>query len=101
VAAGIKPPKPIPPPPEKYIIPPDPAVVLGQREPGEHVIVESNKHRNGRNGKLIKHSKTMSDFFQEKGEGSGGSYGKLGRRGTEPFSRRPEDVDHPVANADT
>lgn len=56
VAAGLKAPRPVVQPPEKYIIPPDPAVVLGQRQPGEHVVVEERKHRFGH----VKHPKTMS-----------------------------------------
>jgi len=89
VAAGVKPPKPTPQPPEKYIIPPDPAVVLGQRQPGEHVIVESkNKH-----GRHVRHSKTMQEtekFHDEKGEGSGGPYGKLAHTNSEPLSTSRE-----------
>jgi len=85
VAAGVKPPKPAPQPPEKYIIPPDPAVVLGQRQPGEHVVVES-KNRHGRH---VKHSRTMPETEKsddEKGEGSGGPYGKLAHTNSEPLS---------------
>jgi len=55
VAAGLKSPRPVIPPPEKYIIPPDPAVVLGQRQPGERVVVEE-KHRFGHH----KHAKSTS-----------------------------------------
>jgi cell division septation protein DedD len=95
VAAGVKPPKPVPQPPEKYIIPPDPAVVLGQREPGEHVIVES-KHRNGRR---VKHSRTMpetQEFHEENGEGSDKPFGKLAHSNTEPLS--PHEDHHPLTN---
>jgi len=82
VAAGVKPPKPAPQPPEKYLIPPDPAVVLGQRQPGEHVIMQSknNKHRNG---KLVKHSVTMPEFYEMRGEGSDKPYGQLVHSGSE------------------
>lgn len=85
VAAGIKPPKPVPQPPEKYIIPPDPAVVLGQREPGEHVAVKS-KHKNGRH---VKHSRTMPETPEvndNNGEGSDKLFRKLAHNNTEPLS---------------
>jgi len=93
VAAGIKPPKPVPQPPQKYIIPPDPAVVLGQGEPGEHIIVES-KHKNGRR---VKHSKTMPETQESHdGEGSEKTFGKLAHSNTEPFSERRDH--HPPTN---
>src|ERR1700676_1228462 len=60
VAAGMKPPKPVPQPPEKYIIPPDPAVVLGQRQPGEHVVVES-KYRRSKHGRHVRHSRKIPE----------------------------------------
>jgi len=96
VAAGVKPPKPVPPPPETYIIPPDPAVVLGQRQPGERVIVEP-KRRN----KLVKHSKTMPGSQEEMGESSDAPDRTLVRSNTEPFSRNQQNADHrPLANGD-
>ena len=55
MAAGPRRPQPEVAPPEKYILPPDPAVVLGQAQPGEHIVVES-KHKHGRH---VKHSKAM------------------------------------------
>jgi len=69
VAAGVVPPKPVPQPPEKYIIPPDPAVVFGQRQPGEHVIVES-KHKPG---KEVKRSKTTLEVQEPEERRSGSS----------------------------
>lgn len=65
VAAGLKAPRPVVPPKEKYIIPPDPAVVLGQRQPGEHVVVEE-KHRFNHH----KHAKTLPST---EGNGAGDS----------------------------
>lgn len=38
-------PKDIAPPEEKIVIPPDPAVLLGQRQPGEMAFPEREKHR--------------------------------------------------------
>lgn len=65
VAAGVKLPKAIPKPPEKYIIPPDPAVVLGQMQPGERIIVESkHKPRN--------HSKTTENLDEHREKHPGG-----------------------------
>jgi len=94
----VKPPKPVPPPPEKYIIPPDPAVVLGQRQPGERVIVGS-KHKKGRH---VKHSRTMPEFYEEMGEGSEAPHRTLAHSNTEPFSRHQDDADHrPLANGGT
>jgi cell division septation protein DedD len=94
VAAGVKPPKPKPPPPEMYIIPPDPAVVLGQRQPGERVVVES-KHKNGRHAKR---SKTMAEVQGFDGDGSEVTFP---RRNTEPLSPHQENAEHPLTNGAT
>ena len=92
----MKPPKPAPPPPETYIIPPDPAVVLGQRQPGERVVIES-KRRN----KLVKHSKTMPGSHEEMGESSDAHDRTLVRSNTEPFSMHQQNADHrPLTNGD-
>lgn len=66
MAAGLKCPKPEVAPPEIYILPPDPAVVLGKAQPGEHIVVES-KYKYGHH---VKHSKAMLESTV-RGEGSG------------------------------
>lgn len=106
VAAGLKCPKPEVAPPEKYILPPDPAVVLGQAKPGEHIVVDS-KHKHGRH---IKHSKTMPathESAEEGGEATGSgsdeksaSPGHLNRMHTEPLQKHSDqDKDNPVSSA--
>lgn len=62
----MKAPRPVVLPKEKYIIPPDPAVVLGQRQPGEHVVVEE-KHIFNHHG----HAKTLPST-EENGAGDSG-----------------------------
>jgi len=68
VAAGVLPPKPVPQPTEKYIIPPDPAVVLGQRQPGERVTVES-QHKPGK----VKRSTTTPEVQESEERRTGSS----------------------------
>jgi len=103
VAAGIKlPNKPLPQLPRKYIIPPDPAVVLGQRQPGEHVTVESKRKRS----KHAVHSRHIPEAWFLNGdagelpEGSRVSNGgQLLHSNTELDSRHQENTDdHPLAN---
>jgi len=89
VAAGVRAPKPVPQPREKYIIPPDPAVVLGQMQPGEHIIVES-KHIKPR-----KHSKTMPET-QKLDKETGNDYpapGRLVHHNPEPSSSHLDGAD--------
>jgi len=44
IKAGKAEPKTLPVPKEKIVIPPDPAVLLGQRMPGERVVVDDKRH---------------------------------------------------------
>jgi len=54
IAAGEAEPRPkdLEQPKEKVIIPPDPAVLLGQRQPGEHVFPERSKSHHSSEGKI-------------------------------------------------
>lgn len=44
IEAGKAEPRTVPPPKEKIVIPPDPAVLLGHRMPGERVVVDEKRH---------------------------------------------------------
>ncbi|KAJ7072081.1 hypothetical protein C8F01DRAFT_1102451 [Mycena amicta] len=48
IEAGKVPPKPTPEPKERVVIPPDPAVLLGQHKPGDVVIVDEKRHHHHR-----------------------------------------------------
>ena len=101
VAAGMKPPKPVPQPPEKYIIPPDPAVVLGQRQPGEHVVVES-KYRRSKHGRHVRHSRKIPETGGPDGDKGGEPNGKLTDSNTESDSPHQGDADDdPLTKRDT
>jgi hypothetical protein len=101
VAAGMKPPKPVPQPPEKYIIPPDPAVVLGQRQPGEHVVVES-KYRRSKHGRHVRHSRKIPEAGGPDGDRGGEPNGKLTDSNTESDSPHQGYADDdPLTKRDT
>lgn len=71
-------------PHEKYIIPPDPAVVRGQRQPGEHVVVEHKHPKNMKRAKTLPESQELDEFHGE-GLASGGHFmGGLIHHNTEP-----------------
>jgi len=100
VAAGVKPPKPVPQPPEKYVIPPDPAVLYGQRQPGEHVVVES-KRRHHRRGEHGKHSRKISEIWVPDAEMGEEPNGTLARNDTESDSQHQGNADdRPLAKRD-